>query len=192
MRSQTALLIAQAEHRLDQLTKPLFGRDVVEELIKEIKLLERGDKPPLVAREIADCHNEIDCLTEELQELRAALEEAREDREQAYALQVEADSLNAELTMENHRLKAQLARAVPDWARDDFVAKPAARITTADRYQDAVMGSLSGVQVRDRVEGMPGLRQVAINAAPKSKAVEIGLKRLQGRIIQAAADRAVG
>jgi hypothetical protein len=81
MRTEIVALIAKVEHRLDQLTRPMFERDVVEELIKEIKLLEGGGRTPRVAKEIADCHNRIDELDDENEELAERLVEARSERD---------------------------------------------------------------------------------------------------------------
>jgi len=130
MRTEMALLIAKTEHRLEQLTKPLFERDVVEELIREIKLLERGDKPPLVAREIADCHNRIEELEEELDEAGDALREARFERDAAVNWAAELKRLGDVLMLENRNLKARLSRLVP--------ANEAPRLIFEKRAQEAL------------------------------------------------------
>ena len=120
--------LGQVEHRLEQLTNPVFERGMVEVLMKGIKdlLVERAS----LAMELAEAHNEIDELNEAIDGYEAEAITARMTmaalRNQLAMARANLDNGGLKLVrqhpMQPHvdRLRAEmLMRALPDHFQGD-------------------------------------------------------------------------
>ena len=120
--------LGQVEHRLEQLTNPVFERGMVEVLMKGIKdlLVERAS----LAMELAEAHNEIDELNEAIDGYEAEAITARMTmaalRNQLTMARTNLDNGGLKLVrqhpMQPHvdRLRAEmLMRALPDHFQGD-------------------------------------------------------------------------
>jgi chromosome segregation ATPase len=94
--------LGQVEHRLEQLTNPVFERGMVEVLMKGIKdlLVERAS----LAMELAEAHNEIDSQAE-------AIDGYEEELAEDAALIERSTAMIDRLTAENRNLHNQLTMA---------------------------------------------------------------------------------
>ena len=94
--------LGQVEHRLEQLTNPVFERGMVEVLMKGIKdlLVERAS----LAMELAEVHNEIDSQAE-------AIDGYEEELAEDAALIERSTAMIDRLTAENRNLHNQLTMA---------------------------------------------------------------------------------
>jgi hypothetical protein len=68
LQSEINLILASVTHRLEQLTKPVFDRATVEELLAEIMRLRSADHRRQLAQELAWRDNQIDEQSEQLDE----------------------------------------------------------------------------------------------------------------------------
>jgi hypothetical protein len=98
--------LAEVEHRLEQLTNPVFERGTVEVLMSGIKELMKADQAEInrLAKELAEAHNEIDSQAEAIDGYEQELAEDSVAMDRAMAT-------ITKLTQENRNLHNQLTMA---------------------------------------------------------------------------------